>query len=105
MRRGRKSASNVDNYSNNFGYDFEEYNEDNFNAQSDDIDLESIVNKLDLHIPLDEIAAEENISMKSLVYCIDYLKEQRINIDTNFYNENLSFYSSTESFEKSFDEF
>ena len=62
--------------------------------------------QLYLHIPLDEIAAEENISMKSLVACIDYLKEQRVNIDTNFYNsDNLNFYSCSANLEKSFDEF
>ena len=72
MKRGRKSSKSSDGYMGNFSYEFDEYNDDNFEAQSSNIDIDSIVNKLDLHIPLDEIAAEENISMKSLVACIDY---------------------------------
>lgn len=102
MKRGRKSSKAVDN----FAYDFGEYNEENFETQSDDLDIESIVNKLDLQIPLEEIAAEENISMNSLVKCIDYLREQKVNIDTTFYRDSLNFYSANEnSFEiNSFDE-
>ncbi|MDR2401892.1 MAG: hypothetical protein LBD32_00250 [Cytophagales bacterium] len=105
MKPGRKAASNFDGYMSNFSYDFEGYNDDTFEAQSDNVDIESIVNKLDLRIPLDEIALEENISMKSLYNCIDYLKDQRVDIDTSFYNENLNFYSCSPSLEKSFDEF
>ena len=103
MKRGRKSSKTVDN----FVYDFNEYNEENFEMQSGDLDVESIVNKLDLQIPLEEIAAEENISMNSLVKCIDYLKDQKINIDTTAYNDSLNFYSANaNSFEISnFDEF
>ena len=102
MKRGRKSSKAVDN----FAYDFGEYNEENFEIQSEDLDIESIVNKLDLQIPLEEIAAEENISMNSLFKCIDYLREQKVNIDTTFYGDSLNFYPSNEhSFEiNSFDE-
>lgn len=103
MKRGRKSSKAADN----FIYDFNEYNEENFEMQSENLDIESIVNKLDLQIPLEEIAAEENISMNSLVKCIDYLKDQKINIDTTAYNDSLNFYSANaNSFEISnFDEF
>ena len=80
--------------------------EENFEIQSEDLDVESIVNKLDLQIPLEEIAAEENISMNSLFKCIDYLREQKVNIDTTFYGDSLNFYSANENcFEiNSFDE-
>ena len=101
MKRGRKSSKTVDN----FVYDFNEYNEENFEMQSGDLDVESIVNKLDLQIPLEEIAAEENISMNSLMKCIDYLKEQKINIDTTVYNDSLNFYSSNNFEINNFDEF
>jgi predicted DNA-binding ribbon-helix-helix protein len=93
MKRGRKSSKAADN----FAYDFGEYNEENFETQSEDLDIESIVNKLDLQIPLEEIAAEENISMNSLVKCIDYLREQKVNIDTTFYGDSLNFYSANEN--------
>ena len=99
MKRGRKSSKDVDN----FVYDFNEYNEESFENQSESLDIESIVNKLDLQIPLEEIAAEENISMNSLVQCIDYLKEQKVNIDTSSYKDSLNFYSSNYSAENSFE--
>lgn len=105
MGRGRKSSNKGDVCSNVFNYDYEEYNDDTFNGESGHIDIETIVNKLDLRMPLEEIAAEENISIKSLVSCIDYLKEQKINIDTNFYSEHLHFDYSSASLENSFDEF
>lgn len=99
MKRGRKSSKTIDNFS----YDFNEYDENGFETQSENIDIDSIVNKLDVQIPLDVIAAEENISMDSLVKCIDYLREQRVNIDTSIYGDSLNFYSSNKSIESCFE--
>jgi len=99
MKRGRKFSKTIDNFS----YDFNEYDENGFETQSENIDIDSIVNKLDVQIPLDVIAAEENISMDSLAKCIDYLREQRVNIDTSIYGDSLNFYSSNKSIESSFE--
>ena len=96
MKRGRKTSTNADEYMNGFDYSYNEMSEDNFETQSNNIDIESIVNKLDLYMPLHEIAAEENITMTSLIKCIDYLREQKVNIDTNYYEDSLNLYSMNE---------
>ncbi len=98
MKRGRKPKKNDELVS--LSCDFDDMSEESIEVQGA-IDIEAILNKLDLYMPLNEIIAEENITMSSFIKCLEYLNEQHIQFDANYYTEALAAYANDDTQDQS----